>query len=434
MINKNKHYYNCILKYGFLFYCTLLAIQIAIQFIDYLKKTIHHDIVYTSFEISDWFINYEGGFVRRGIIGEILLILYNEFNIDITLLIIVLSYTSAVALIILVISLFIRKRLQPLILPTIIVLGYFAINPVILCRRDSLMLLIIFHILCVYIKYLKNKKYSTYIYFIILNIFVILMHEASFFCYVPFLITHKYINDRNENSFKRMINTLIFLLPIIISMCTVCIFKGNQDTANSIWESYHPYFMKTIGIIPQMGDGIDALTWDTTYTINFHFSINYKQPIIPYIKRGYVWIILYSLIFYLCANVNRIELFRYKGNKPNSKFLIQTLILQFISLIPMFTVLSCDLGRIVMYWTISSFIIYALFENSVTETRIPVLGRIINTTHNLLNTKLLSNKCLYIIVVIIIICPPYSFLFPYVFYTSVIGNLYRIAQQIYALI
>ena len=31
---------------------------------------------YKSFEISDWLINYEGGFVRRGVMGEIIYILY----------------------------------------------------------------------------------------------------------------------------------------------------------------------------------------------------------------------------------------------------------------------------------------------------------------------------------------------------------------------
>ena len=31
---------------------------------------------YSSFEVSDWLINYEGGFVRRGLIGQLLFFLY----------------------------------------------------------------------------------------------------------------------------------------------------------------------------------------------------------------------------------------------------------------------------------------------------------------------------------------------------------------------
>ena len=42
---------------------------------------------YSAWQYVDWVINYQGGFVRRGLIGEILFQLHRFTNIDLDLLI-----------------------------------------------------------------------------------------------------------------------------------------------------------------------------------------------------------------------------------------------------------------------------------------------------------------------------------------------------------
>ena len=50
--------------------------------------TVQFPFAYESFEISDWLINYEGGFVRRGLIGQILLGAYQIVPFDVKTVII----------------------------------------------------------------------------------------------------------------------------------------------------------------------------------------------------------------------------------------------------------------------------------------------------------------------------------------------------------
>ena len=38
---------------------------------------------YESYQISDWMINYEGGFVRRGLMGQLLLYANSVHNFDV---------------------------------------------------------------------------------------------------------------------------------------------------------------------------------------------------------------------------------------------------------------------------------------------------------------------------------------------------------------
>ena len=42
---------------------------------------------YSAWQYVDWLINYQGGFVRRGLIGEFLFQIHNIINIDLDILI-----------------------------------------------------------------------------------------------------------------------------------------------------------------------------------------------------------------------------------------------------------------------------------------------------------------------------------------------------------
>ena len=63
---------------------------------------LHIYIVYgniNSWQITEWLISYDGGFVRRGIGGEIVKILSSTFGLSPSLIIIILSVISWLSLI-----------------------------------------------------------------------------------------------------------------------------------------------------------------------------------------------------------------------------------------------------------------------------------------------------------------------------------------------
>lgn len=407
------------LKIAFIAYSTILICQLLLkftfQFNNYLANFEH-------WNFADWLINYENGFVRRGIGGQILLCLYNQFGMDIGLTLHIISLLSTFALIALVITIFIKKKLSLLILPTAIMLGTFAINDITSFRRDQLMLLIIFLVLYLYKKYTTSNATIHYLLFCVTGILVILIHEASFFCFVPFIFIHQC----SKLKIKNILKSALFLLPLVVAMGICCLFKGDAATADAIWESWQPYFINTYGEPLPMSEAVNALTWETIQAVKHHLRMNYL--IYP---RIFGWVLTFMGTFYLCANVNRVNLFSYEKKDANSTSFTSILIFQFISLLPMFTVLSCDLGRITIYWTITSFFIYALFDYPI---NIPLLTKTSAWFNNLFDSKLLSNRYLYIFIVLILFCPLVWFIVPDAYDSTIIGNTHRFIELGYKLL
>lgn len=404
-----------ILKYGFIAYCIMLVCQMllkfALSFNDYLWQFEH-------WGFADWLINFEGGFVRRGILGQAIFCMYKWFSIDIGQTLHIISLLSTLALIALVITIFIRKKLSVLILPTAIMLGTFAINDIVNFRRDQLMLLIIFLVFYLYKKCTtSNKKAIYYLLFSITGIFVILVHEASFFCFVPFIFIHQCGKLHIKNALK----SVLFLLPVIAAMGVCCIFKGDVAAADTIWESYQPYFIETYGNKLPMSEAVNALTWETIPTMSDHLWKSYRFPCFI------GWIIAFVTTFYLCANVNRVKLFSYEKEEANSVSLTSILLVQFVSLLPMFTVLSCDLGRITIYWTFTSFFIYALFGDTM---EIPLLTSLSKRINNVFNTTWLSSKRLYVFMIITVGCPLIFYTANQAYNTTTIGNICRFIEMV----
>ena len=407
-----------LLKFAFIAYCSLLICQLLLRFTLQFNR---YQIYFEKWNFADWLINYEGGFVRRGILGQAILHLYNTFGIEIGQMLHIVSLLSTLALATLTIILFIKNKLSLFILPTAVMIGTFAINDITAFRRDQLMLLIIFLILYLYRKYTINNKSIYYLLFCMLGILMILIHEASFFCFVPFIFIHQC----SKLKIKNMLKSALFLLPLVVAMGICCLFKGDAATADAIWESWQPYFINTYGEPLPMSEAVNALTWETIQAVKHHLRMNYL--IYP---RIFGWVLTFMGTFYLCANVNRVNLFSYERKEANSVSLTSILVFQFISLLPMFTVLSCDLGRITIYWTLTSFFIYALFNNPI---NISLLTDISVWFNNLFNSKLLSNKYFYILIVLVIFCPLILFIIPDAYNSTIIGKTHRFIELAYKL-
>ena len=95
-------------------------------------------LVYQDFMLSDWLINYEAGFVRRGLIGQFLFILYNIKPHPIAYTIIVIYMGSFFLLIGVLIHIFKKNgwSLFVTIFPVCLAISFLGV------RRDYLILLI----------------------------------------------------------------------------------------------------------------------------------------------------------------------------------------------------------------------------------------------------------------------------------------------------
>ena len=57
-----------------------------------LSKFYSFYVEYSEWQYSDWLINYQAGFVRRGFIGEILFQIYSNLNIRLDILVLIFVF------------------------------------------------------------------------------------------------------------------------------------------------------------------------------------------------------------------------------------------------------------------------------------------------------------------------------------------------------
>jgi hypothetical protein len=323
---------------------------------------------YDSWPISEFLINYQGGFVRRGLTGEIMFLLAKTFNIDIEWTIKIFCLTCFTTVCTFFIRTFLKKGYSMYILPLCFFLGMGAVNGFWI-RKDYLMLCILISILSVH----KSKLQSA-LKILIINVLVIgmqLMHESFAFFSLPILFLLFFNEHRSKGIIQATVLSLILLLPSGFAFLLSLLYHGDFKTAQAIWDSWIPIFNLNAFQLTESSHGaLSAITWSSDSAVKMHFQTNFL------IKDGSifaaVWMGLIPIVFYIASNA--IFIFRKNENTFTNRdrtILSSILIFQFTCLLPFFTILSCDLLRIFFYWISSSFIIFLLIPKEKIEQIFP---------------------------------------------------------------
>lgn len=330
---------------------------------------------YRAFEISDWLINYEGGFVRRGLLGQILYWLSNLLMCDVRVVIMWVVIITSTIFLGLVYMIFRKEGFSPLIIPTGCFAGFTLFS--MYGRRDMLTFLFMYLIFLIYRRLLNHPKDNlfSWVIFYTLSIILILIHESAFFYTFPFLIFICYNkNPIRHSCIRRMVKSIIVFSPVLLAMGLVCIFKGNKNVAEMIWASWTPI----ISMFPDLSEGgkvfgIDALTWNLKETIFLHLSLSYLGANASFF-RIFVVVFNWVAIYYL---LTRLDVTKKESDTMNHEYMSNILLIQFVFMIPMFGILSSDWGRTLPYWSVSSVFIYHIFKIDlfVTPSRISSLSQ-----------------------------------------------------------
>lgn len=299
-----------------------------------------------SWGTTEFLINYQGGYVRRGLIGEILYRMAHTFSsIDPRYYIASICLLSLCILIWYLISNFNQSKLCWWFLPLNVCLsGAFD-----WIRKDFICCIFIILILTLYA---KIKSYWLRI--LSISIFLIIslnIHECIFFMIIPFIIL-LFLRDVGYNLIQRFVGISI---PLIF-MGIVCLFKGNEQVVESICKSWS--FIYDGFSFKQHQNSITAIGWETFNTFCTHFRENFLAGF--FIVSGwYSKPIIWLLIVFIMPNILFCKR-NWESNKsaPDITRMLGIMIFQFLSLIPMFTLLSCDGSRICFYWTVSTLLIY----------------------------------------------------------------------------
>ena len=301
--------------------------------------------VINSFHYSEFFINFQGGFVRRGLLGEAIFQFCNFSGLSPLWPIYVICIVSFILVLAFFSYKFYAFKLNWWILTTPFLLGLLKY----IIRKDYLCyVILIIMLFCV--RRALNQNKSLFLLFC-LGVLGLFIHEAFIFFGLPIcgLLLYRQKNGLITKSILPCAWIFIFLL--------LCAFKGNEIISNGILNSWQQAF-PNLGIDEGAGS-IRALSWTLAFTVDQHLHANFYS-------EGMGWFPIIIRIIYLFAIYFFITnfFFCFKGFSKfneNDRTLISTLfIFSIICLLPMFIFLSCDYGRLYQYAfiaTISSYLI-----------------------------------------------------------------------------
>lgn len=361
---------------------------------------------YSSFEISDWLINYSGGFVRRGLIGQLLYLVYQIHPYPVRYAILMLYVIGFLLVSWMLVRLLKKRGLSVFILPFTICLYYSFTCDLIWTRRDYWSLLIAFAIYYQYFKFISKSDVISLIFFYVLSAVALLIHEASIFYTHLILLLHSVFLTYKNYEVRNLLRLSLLWLPVLILFIFIIINKGSENVMASIWESWQPCFQTyppKSGIIPDVGNGVEFLRRSSYNAIAMHVNLVWLSNFAPYIPSWPFNIYIIVCTYYLVTRINTIDMKFYKLGYVNKVLLSNIVILQFILLIPMFGFLSCDLGRVVPYWVISSLFIYCVTveDSNSSLVSIPFVSKISAFMQNKIDGMDFLNKSwLYCLIIL----------------------------------
>lgn len=312
-----------------------------------------------SWEYSELMISYRGGFVRRGLIGEILMWLTELTGLPPQYIIFPVCLLIYGFVLYFLFSRFRKRGYCWWILLSPLMCGF--VSDIV--RKDYLLFAILIGML--WLVRNGNASPAKRMTATALAIIGLLVHEAFLFWGVPVfvlvLLTQKH---------QRGINIALVVL-ILAVFAILCIFKDDSETANAIISSWNKILSPENRMTFIRLNSIGALTWELPATILNHINNN-TGGAGQYYLGVLFWPICYLIVYYLITFFfTAFPPSRTKFGETSRTQLSFILLLISICLLPMFTVLSCDYGRLFQYLAAASFSCYLILDEDVKHRIMP---------------------------------------------------------------
>ncbi len=307
--------------------------------------------------LTEFLINYEGGFVRRGLFGQCLIWLCRLTSTQPDIWIYSISAISFFAVLAVFLYYFRQQKLcWWLIFSSFL---FFFVNSWV--RKDFISYFIIVQIVVL----LRQNNVSAFnkVFSVVLGTLGIFIHEAFLFYGIPILTLLLLHTDEKYHK-----NACLLAIPLI-AFAINAIFKGNETIVNAIVDSWNQIIPGAPLNNRYPSNSILALNWDVVSTFKFHFRMNFLGFWNNY---GVIYSILIQIFnalasYYLLLNFfrffNRTKVFTIENRNNLSAFYI----LNGICLLPMFTVLSCDNGRVYQYLWMATIIPFMILSSAKIE-------------------------------------------------------------------
>lgn len=300
----------------------------------------------TFWGIYEFMINLEGGYVRRGIPGEVLFWFCGISGLRPGMIVIVFCYVVYAGVFAFMWALFRKKGYCWWLLLSPLMLG--------LCmdivRKDFLLL----GLVLVSLHLVRNDGGEIWRRLAIFLIWAsgVLVHEAFFFFGVP--LPALFLCARKRHRVLSVVSICVVALLFVIQ----CLYKGDMECAERIIESWNNLY-PDLGIVYESQSAIGAIGWSTGDTVRFHLKENFffDSNLVGFFVRPFYCLMIYyfltNFLFVVRKNYGGVPLAK-SGQEFHRKSLSVYIVISLICLIPMFLFLSCDYPRVYMYLSVTS--------------------------------------------------------------------------------
>lgn len=310
-------------------------IIIAVNFYDWTLKKSYY-------EYSDWLINYQGGFTRRGLFGEIVYLIHKVTSIRLDFILYFFVITMYFLFFLFLQKILSRTNLN--FLNTLIIFSplsfiYLASSKTLAGRKEILL----FCLISIFFYNLKKIKFENVKYWIITILIISSLTHLGFIFYTPFLILF-FIFLYPEKKIKDFLYQIIPILGsgmLVISLIFYSIFFSKPELIE-ICESIK-VFVKNCPEQTYIGFLENSLLEVSQVNLNF-WSNNYI------IKYPIYFILSFAPIIYAFNNLKDNKIFKKKN-------LLMFLLVSFIFTVPVFF-LGADYGRYMNWQYIFFLFIY----------------------------------------------------------------------------
>ena len=228
----------------------ILFILIFTVSISQLVKFYSFYIEYSEWQYSDWLINYQGGFIRRGLVGEILFKIYRIFNIDLDILVLITVFSLILFISFLLVKTIhhINNNLDILIFLSPGFFLYPLMNSEVVGRKDILMISAIGFFCFFGNRIKKNFLLITLIFFLILTS----LSHTGFLFYSPYLIFIYYLIMKKKKIHISFFKKIILSITLILMFSLILLNQGNQLQVEEICNSIKMYILENCSNQGQM--------------------------------------------------------------------------------------------------------------------------------------------------------------------------------------
>jgi len=300
------------------------------------------------YEYTDWLTNYQGGFVRRGLFGEIFYNLHSISGVGldhVVLLCVILMYFF--------LFYYLYKQIINIklnFINTLVVLSplsftYLGFSKTLAGRKEVLFFLLI----SIFFSNLKKIKFEQVKYWIIFILIISSLTHLGFIFYIPFLVLFFIFlyPDKNFNEISIQIAPIIIVMIIIFTLMfySATFYKPDIEL---ICRSIQNFTNKCP---EETYLRVFELSFSDIFAINSNFMKNYY-----FVKYPIYYILSFFPIYYAFFNLQNVR--KYKSKK-----LLILLILGSFCTLPVF-VLGADYGRYLQWQYFCYLLIFIYIINS----------------------------------------------------------------------